>query len=49
VCLVSGKLFFTYSTNFSDLYSRRLMCGVIWVADICEMTASPRLFFAKME
>jgi len=21
------------------------MCGGVWVADICEMTASPRLFF----
>ena len=32
------------STNFSDLYSRRVMCGVVWVGDICEITASPRVF-----
>ena len=28
--LVSGKLFFTYSTNFLDLYSRSVICGVVW-------------------
>ncbi len=45
--LVSGKLFFTYSTNFLDLYSRSVTCGVVWVADICEMPAFPRFFLRE--
>ncbi len=47
--LVNGKLFFTYSTNFLDLYSRSVICGVVWAADICEMAAFPQVFFARME
>jgi hypothetical protein len=31
-------------TNLTVLYSQRVMCGVVWVADICEMASSSRFF-----
>jgi len=31
----------------ADLYSRRMVCGAVWVADICEMTAFPQVFLRE--
>ena len=44
---LNGRLFFTHSTILADLYSRRMVCGAVWVADICEMTAFPQVFLRE--
>jgi hypothetical protein len=41
VFLLRGRLFFTHSTILEDLYSRRVICGVVCAGDICEMTQNP--------
>src|SRR6266513_1594461 len=35
---LNGRLFFTHSTDLADLYSRRMLCGIVCAGDLCEMT-----------